>query len=131
MLSAGWRVAEACALDITSLDFAADTARVEAINVRVKGKGVVRQGFPKTEKSARITPLPDQTVELLRRRHDRLKGFTTLLFPTPLMRLRDPSNTQREIRDRRDSTQAEPVREQNRRFASAIGVQESNESGHP
>lgn len=102
MLSSGWRVAEACALDITSLDFAAGTATVEAINVRVKGKGVVRQEFPKTEKSARITPLPVQTVELLRRRHDRLKEFTTLLFPTPLMRLRDPSNTQREIRDRRN-----------------------------
>ena len=68
----------------------------------MKGKGVVRQDFPKTEKSARITPLPAQTMDLLRRRHEALGEFTTLLFPTPLMRLRDPSNTQREIRDRRD-----------------------------
>lgn len=101
MLSSGWRVAEACALDVASLDFVAGTATVEAINVRVKGKGVVRQEFPKTEKSARITPLPARTMDLLRRRHGWLKEFTTLLFPTPLMRLRDPSNTQREIRDRR------------------------------
>ncbi|MCH6472124.1 site-specific integrase [Sinomonas terrae] len=101
MLSSGWRVAEACALDIASVDFAVGTAAVEAINVRVKGRGVVRQQFPKTEKSARVTPLPARTMDLLRRRHDRLKEFTTLVFPTPLMRLRDPSNTQREIRDRR------------------------------
>ncbi len=101
MLSSGWRVAEVCALEIGSVDFPAGTATVEAINVRVKGKGVVRQNFPKTEKSARITPLPAQTMELLRRRHEVLREFTTLLFPTPLMRLRDPSNTQREIRDRR------------------------------
>lgn len=39
---------------------------------------------------------------LLKRRHERLSKFTTLLFPTPLMRPRDPSNTQREIRERRD-----------------------------
>ncbi|WP_456504080.1 site-specific integrase [Arthrobacter sp. UYCu723] len=101
MLSSGWRMAEACALDIASVDFTIGTATVEAINVRVRGKGVVRQAFPKTEKSAGISPLPVKTVDLLRRRHERLKEFTTLLFPTPLMRLRDPSNTQREIRDRR------------------------------
>ncbi|MCU1553319.1 MAG: site-specific integrase [Arthrobacter sp.] len=102
MLSSGWRVAGACALDISSVDFAIGTATVEAINVRVKGKGVVRQDFPKTEKSARITPLPVKTVDLLRRRYERLGEFTTLLFSTPLMRPRDPSTTQREIRDRRD-----------------------------
>lgn len=103
MLSSGWRVAEACALDIASVDFRAGTATVDAINVRVKGRGIMRQEFPKTEKSARVTPLPARTMDLLSRRHERLREFTTLLFPTPLMRLRDPSNTQREIRDRRDS----------------------------
>ncbi|MEO7124169.1 MAG: tyrosine-type recombinase/integrase [Lacisediminihabitans sp.] len=102
MLSSGWRVAEACALDVASIDFGAGTATVEAINVRVTGKGIIRQDFPKTEKSARVTFLPLKTIDLLHRRHERLKEFTTLLFPTPLMRLRDPSNTQREIRDRRD-----------------------------
>lgn len=102
MLSSGWRVAEACALDVASIDFAAGTATVEAINVRVTSKGIVRQDFPKTEKSARVTSLPSKTIDLLYRRHERLKEFTTLLFPTPLMRLRDPSNTQREIRDRRN-----------------------------
>lgn len=103
MLSSGWRVAETCALDATSIDWKANTASVEAINVRVKGQGIVRQPFAKTDKSGRTTPLPKATMQLLKRRHERLSEFTTLLFPTPLMRPRDPSNTQREIRDRRDA----------------------------
>lgn len=102
MLSSGWRVAETCALDAESIDFKAGTASVEAINVRVKGKGIVRQPFAKTDKSGRTTPLPPAAIALLKRRHERLKEYTTLLFPTPLMRPRDPSNTQREIRDRRE-----------------------------
>lgn len=103
MLASGWRIAETCALDVSSVDFAAGTAAVEAVNVRVKGKGIVRQPFPKTEKSGRVTPLPRQAVELLQRRRERLKEYTTYLFPTPLMRLRDPSAAQAEIRERRDA----------------------------
>lgn len=103
MLASGWRVAETCALDVTSIDWKAGTATVEAINVRVKGQGIMRQPFPKTDKSRRTTPLPKATIQLLKGRHVRLSEYTTLLFPTTLMRLRDPSNTQREIRDRRDA----------------------------
>jgi integrase len=103
MLTSGWRIAEVCALDIRSVDFVVGTATVEAINVRVKGRGIVRQEFAKTEKSERTTPLPGAAMELLRERHARLREHTTLLFPTPLMRPRDPANTQREIRERRDA----------------------------
>lgn len=85
------------------MDFKAGTATVEAINIRIKQKGVVRQGFPKTEKSSRVTPLPEATMAMLARRRDRLEEFTPALFPTPLMKLRDPSNTQRELRESRDS----------------------------
>lgn len=102
MLSTGWRVAEACALEVSSVDFKAGTATVEAIAKRLPRLGMQRQLFPKTAASARTTPLPKSTVELLARRRDRLEGQTNLLFPTPLMKLRDPSNTQREIRDRRE-----------------------------
>lgn len=102
MVASGWRVGEACALDVASVNFRAGTAEVEATNVRVKGQGIIRQPVPKTDAAWRITPLPKPTVDMLRRRHERLKGDTTLLFPTPLMRLRDPSNTQRELRDIRD-----------------------------
>ncbi|NYI66067.1 tyrosine-type recombinase/integrase [Spelaeicoccus albus] len=103
MVAAGWRVGEACALDVSSIDFQASTAEVEATNVRVKGRGIIRQTVPKTDAGWRVTPLPEPTMDLLQRRHDRLKEFTTLLFPTTVMTLRDPSNTQRELRDVRDA----------------------------
>ncbi|MGO3148283.1 MAG: site-specific integrase [Leucobacter sp.] len=102
MLSTGWRVAEVCALEVASVDFEAGTATVEAIAKRLPKIGMQRQLFPKTAASARITPLPAATVALLKRRQARFEGQSTLLFPTPLMKLRDPSNTQREIRDRRE-----------------------------
>lgn len=103
MLLVGWRVAEVCALDLGSVDFDSKTAKVEAIAKRLKGQGVIRQEFAKTEGSERLTPLPRAAFDLLARRRDRLAGMTTLLFPTPLMRMRDPSNTQRQIRERRDA----------------------------
>ena len=103
MLATGWRIAEACALEIGSVDFRAGTAKVEAIAKRIPKHGVVRQPSPKTDASHRTTPLPEATQALLARRWDRLQGQTELLFPTPLMRMRDPSNTQRELRDRRDA----------------------------
>ncbi len=101
MLASGWRVAEVCALDVSSVDFAAGTACIDAISVRVAGKGMVRQSHAKTEKSARTTKLPQATMDLLARRHERLGEYTSLLFPTPLMRMRDPGNVQRAIRERR------------------------------
>ncbi|MEV7618864.1 site-specific integrase [Microbacterium sp. NPDC089321] len=103
MLASGWRVAEVCALEADAVDFAAGTASVVAQNVRVKGKGIVRQEFGKTDKAARTTHLPEATMSLLRKRHAVLRDATSLIFPTPLMRPRDPSNTQRELRDRRES----------------------------
>lgn len=103
MVASGWRVGEACALDVSSVDFDAGTAEVVATNVRVKGRGIVRQAVPKTDAAWRVTPLPGPTVDLLRRRHERLGDLTALLFPTVLMHLRDPSNTQRELRDIREA----------------------------
>lgn len=99
MMASGWRVGETCALEISSVNFASRTAEVEATCVRVKGRGIIRQTVPKTAASRRVTPLPQQTMELLFRRYSRLKDYTDLVFPTRLMALRDPSNTQRQLRD--------------------------------
>jgi site-specific recombinase XerC len=49
MLSSGWRMAEACALDFASIDFLHGTAIVDAVSVRVKGRRVLRREFPKIE----------------------------------------------------------------------------------
>jgi len=102
MIASGWRIAETCALDVRSIDFKAGTATVEAQHVRVKGRGIVRQPFGKTDAAARTTYLPQATMDLLRRRHERLRADTSLIFPNRLRRPRDPSNTQAEIRARRE-----------------------------
>lgn len=99
MLVSGWRIAEACALDVDAVNWRDHADAVEAIDIRVKGWGIVRQEFSKTEKSWRVTPLPASTIAMLARRRDRLSEFTTILFPTIQMKLRDPSKTQRESRD--------------------------------
>ncbi len=92
-----------CALDVSSVDFVAGAAELDAVNVRVTEKGMVRQSFPKTKNTRRVHPLPSRKMDMLRRWHERLGEFASSLFPTRVMTLRDPSNTQREIRDRRDS----------------------------
>lgn len=68
MLAPGWRVGEDCALQVSSIDFSAGTAEVEATNIRIKGRGIVRQLVLKTEAASRVTPLPTASTELLRRR---------------------------------------------------------------
>ena len=102
MIASGLRVGEACALDISSVNFASKQITVEATAVRVKGQGVVRQTYPKTNKSHRTITIPGTAIALLKRRHAKLNDVTTLLFPTLTMTLRDPSNTQRQIRERRE-----------------------------
>lgn len=103
IVASGWRVGEACTLEASSIDFSSSTAEVVASNVRVKGRGIIRQAVPKTDAAWRVTPLPGPTMDLLRRRYERLKVDTALLFPTAALTLRDPSNTQRELRDVRNS----------------------------
>lgn len=103
MLSVGWRVAEACGLEWSAVDFKAKTAAMTGIAKRLPKVGMVRQAFGKTDASYRVTPLPDQALRLLERRHARDRSDGGLVFATPLGRMRDPSNTQREIRDRREA----------------------------
>lgn len=102
MIASGLRVGEACSLDISSVNLTSKQITVEATAVRVKGQGVVRQTYPKTNKSHRTITIPGTAIALLKRRHAKLKDVTTLLFPTLTMTLRDPSNTQRQIRERRE-----------------------------
>ncbi|GGH45014.1 tyrosine-type recombinase/integrase [Microbacterium album] len=103
MLAVGWRIAEACALEWPSVDLEKGVARMEAIAVRVPKQGVVRQPFGKTSTAWRTTPLPADTLRMLKARKERVGELTPLVFPTPLLRQRDPSNAQRELRERREA----------------------------
>ncbi|CAN5213975.1 site-specific integrase [soil metagenome] len=103
LLGTGWRVGELCGLVESDVNYAAGTVTMAAIAVRVKGEGVVRQEFGKTDSSRRTNTVPKSVMTILkRRRKEQLENELGLVFPTPLGRLRDPSNTEREWRDRRD-----------------------------
>jgi len=103
MLATGCRIGEAAAVTWEVLDFDAGTAEIRSTVVRVKGQGLIRKST-KTAAGARTLLLPPWCVERLRRRAARVgapqeRAQTELpVFPAPLGGLRDPSNTQADLR---------------------------------
>ena len=102
MLGTGWRVSEVCGLAEGDVDYKTGSVTMSAIAVRVKGVGVVRQEFGKTDSSRRTNAVPASVLAMLQRRRGSVPNDLNLVFPTVLGRIRDPSNTEREWRDRRD-----------------------------
>lgn len=101
MLASGLRVAEAVAVEAADLDHVAGTVTVNAIHVRKKGAGIVRQEYAKTDRSThRTIPLPAATMDMLVRRLRRVGEFGPLIFPTLQFERRDPSNVQRWLKER-------------------------------
>lgn len=103
MLATGCRIGEAAAVTWEVLDLDAGTAEIRSTVVRVKGQGLIRKST-KTASGARTLLLPPWCVERLRRRAARVgasqeRAQTELpVFPAPLGGLRDPSNTQADLR---------------------------------
>jgi len=103
MHATGCRIGEAAAVTWEVLDLDAGTAEIRSTVVRVKGQGLIRKST-KTASGARTLLLPPWCVERLRRRAARVgasqeRAQTELpVFPAPLGGLRDPSNTQADLR---------------------------------
>jgi integrase len=99
MLATGLRVGEVCALTWDCVDFEAGTVRTNGIVVRVPGEGLTI----KTDESSKVTwrtlRLPSWAVEMLRLRAGHFVRAKDPIFPAPLGGLRDPSNTQADLRD--------------------------------
>jgi|tagenome__1003787_1003787.scaffolds.fasta_scaffold20809817_1 integrase len=99
MLATGLRIGEVCAITWDCIDFAAGTVRTGGIVVRVPTKGLQI----KTAESSKITPralrLPSWAVAMLRTRASHFALSNDPVFPAPLGSLRDPSNTQADLRD--------------------------------
>jgi integrase len=116
-LGTGMRIGEACAIRESALDLEAGTVEVNATVVRVRGVGLVVQERPKTAAGWRVLALPEDLVDMLRRRAGelRLEGSPTVatmnrhgtirqardrvVFLSPLGKLRDPSNTLADLRE--------------------------------
>lgn len=102
MFSTGWRIGEVCGLRWDAVDLEEGTATMQAISVRVVGAGMVLQPFGKSTAAHRVNALPESLVQILRNRLDsRYANEMNLVFPTPLGKLRDTSNTGRDWRLRR------------------------------
>ena len=103
MLATGCRIGEAAAVTWEVLDLDAGTAEIRSTVIRVKGQGLICKRT-KTASGARTLLLPPWCVERLRRRAASVgasrEGARTELavFPAPLGGLRDPSNTQADLR---------------------------------
>jgi integrase len=117
MLATGVRIGEALAVswDEINLDTGNDlipgTVDIAWKLSRVRGKGLKRIARPKSEAGERLLPLPTFAAAMLRRRKimaslDReiLPGGAVPVFPHSTGGWRDPSNTRRDVRDARGST---------------------------
>jgi integrase len=100
MAGTGARLGEACALRWSSLDLADGVARVGPVVVRIKGEGLRINEAGKTASSERAVKLPSWLVaRLLERQVSAVGNEWDVVFPSPLGRLRDPSNTGHHVRD--------------------------------
>ena len=99
MLATGLRVGEVCALTWDCVDFEAGTIRTNGIVVRVPGKGLIIKTDASSKVTWRTLRLPSWAVEMLRLRARHFVRSSDPVFPASLGGLRDPSNTQADLRD--------------------------------
>ncbi|HEY5178913.1 MAG TPA: site-specific integrase [Dermatophilaceae bacterium] len=94
MLGTGVRIGEACALRVPQVDLEGGTVEISAT---VTDFGIEER--PKTKAGWRVIAVPPNVVKILRRRMRTSKLRTDVaLFPSPVGRVRDSSNTAADLR---------------------------------
>jgi integrase len=96
MIATGLRIGEAIAVTWAALDLDNATVEVRATVIRVNGKRLILKPAPKTEAGFRTLVLPKWCVDMLLRRQKTASG--AMVFPSPKGHLRDPKNTNRDLR---------------------------------
>ncbi len=82
------------------LRIARDAVEVRGTVIRITGKGLAIKNQPKSQAGWRIVELPSWAVGMLpRRREEQPANEWQAVFTSPGGRLRDPSNTQGDLRD--------------------------------
>jgi integrase len=102
MLGTGVRIGEALAVSWEDVDLTAELVTIEHTIVRIKGLGLVRKGT-KSRAGERTLRLPSFALTMLRRRK-LVSGGRGPVFPDSIGGWRDPSNTSRDLRKARGST---------------------------
>jgi integrase len=100
MISTGLRIGEALSVRWSAVDFESDTLEVQATIVRVTGEGNLLKEKPKSKAGWRVVELPAWTVSVLHARSGTVPDNPWgVVFPSVTGRLRDPSNTQDDLRE--------------------------------
>ena len=95
LVATGMRIGEATALRWEDVDLQVGTVDVNGTVVRLRGRGTLRQDKTKSESGRRLLELPAWCIDMLARR----PRTEDLVFPAMRGGLRDPSNTQADLRD--------------------------------
>jgi integrase len=100
MLATGKRIGENSAITWDALDLDEGTVEIRGTVIRVKGQGLRIKPKPKSRAGYRKLRLPSWAVDMLRRRkrHAVPNGWN-VVFTSPTGMLRDPSNTQADLRE--------------------------------
>jgi integrase len=116
MLGTGVRIGEACAIRVGAnpdgeqlLDLVAGTVEINATVVRVGGRGLIVQQWPKSDAGWRRLALPPDVVKMIERRQgeERLTAPDGIVFGSPGGHLRDPNNTSGDLREILDGIDCE------------------------
>ena len=100
MLATGKRIGENSAITWDALNLDAGTVEIRGTVVRIKGEGLRIKLKPKSRAGYRKLRLPSWAVEMLRRRKaEAVPNQWGVVFTSPTGLLRDPSNTQADLRD--------------------------------
>lgn len=100
MLATGKRIGENSAITWDALDLDTGTVEIRGTVIRVKGQGLRIKPRPKSKAGYRKLRLPSWAVEMLRcRQREAVPNAWGVVFTSPTGLLRDPSNTQADLRE--------------------------------
>jgi integrase len=112
MMATGLRIGEASAVLWDAIDLVEGTVEVRGTTVRLKGQGLKIKPSPKSPSGWRKLKLPKWAVVMLRLRCETMESGVSEVpvtngevwksspaFPAPMGGLRDPSNTQADLRE--------------------------------
>ncbi|ONH49593.1 site-specific integrase [Frankia sp. CcI49] len=98
LMSTGARIGEAAGLTWGAVNLDEGWIEIRSTVVRITGQGLVNKPKPKSKSGYRRLQLPSWMVRTLKQRFDDQPDDAPV-FPAPLGGLRDPSNTQADLRD--------------------------------
>jgi integrase len=99
MMATGLRIGETSAITWPAVDLEAGTIEVRGTVIRITGQGLIIKWKPKSRAGWRVIELPGWAVTMLKkRRANATENEWDAVFTSPTGLLRDPSNTQSDLR---------------------------------